>query len=75
MTFRGTFQQGVIVLADGQKLEEGQEVVVLPLQSATVPAPQEELPGFGLWRDRTDLPEDSAEAGEMLRRMTEERKG
>jgi hypothetical protein len=73
MTYRGIVSNGVVVL-EGEKPPEGTVVEITPV----VPAPKSfaELPGFGIWRDRTDLPEDSAEAskvlGEQLMRRSDE---
>jgi hypothetical protein len=70
MTYRGTVKNGVVVI-DGEKPADGTVVEITPV-------PQEvkslaDLPAFGMWRDRTDLPQDSAEAAAELRRRAERR--
>jgi hypothetical protein len=71
MTFRGIVQNGIVLLEAGAKLPEGQPVEVTALPSeATDPA---DLPGFGLWRDRDDLPNSAAEASLRLRQAIERR--
>ena len=70
MTYRGTMRNGVVVI-DGEKPADGTVVEITPV-------PQEikslaDLPAFGMWRDRTDLPQDSAEAAAELRRRAERR--
>jgi hypothetical protein len=68
MTYRGTVKNGIVVLEAGVELPEGQpvEVVTLPETAAAT----SDLPGFGLWRDRTEL-ESAAEESLRLRRETE----
>lgn len=63
MTYRGIMSNGVIVL-EGDKPAEGTVVEVVPVP--TPPKSFRDSPGFGIWRDRTDLPEDSAEASQVL---------
>jgi hypothetical protein len=70
MTYRGVVINGVVVI-DGEKPADGTAVEVTPV-------PQEikslaDLPAFGMWRDRTDLPQDGAEAAAELRRRAERR--
>ena len=75
MTYRGVVSNGVVVL-EGDKPAEGTVVEVTPVvPSAPKPTPPQQriesladLPAFGMWRDRTDLPQDSAEASDELRR-------
>ena len=75
MTYRGVVNNGVVVL-EGDKPAEGTVVEVTPVVPSTPkpPSPQQhiqslaDLPAFGMWRDRTDLPRDSAEASDELRR-------
>lgn len=65
MTYRGIVSNGVVVL-EGEKPADGTIVEVTP-----VPPPIKslaDLPAFGIWRDRTDLPQDSSEASNELRR-------
>jgi hypothetical protein len=64
MTYRGIVSNGVVVL-EGDKPADGTVVAVTPV----APAPKSfaDLPAFGSWRDRTDLPQDSAEAARVLR--------
>jgi hypothetical protein len=70
MSYRGTVKNGIVVLEDGAELPDGQpvEVTALPLD----PANTSDLPGFGLWRDRIDLP-DAAEESLRLRSAIEHR--
>ncbi len=72
MTYKGRVTNGVVVL-EGEKPEEGTLVEVMP-----VPKTIEDLshhPAFGIWRDRTDLPEDSGDASLKLRAEAERRGG
>ena len=73
MTYRGIVAQGVIVVTDGSSLPEGQVVDVTLVPAAECPAEPEDLPGFGLWKDRTDIG-DTAEFAARLRRSMEERR-
>jgi hypothetical protein len=67
MTYRGIVTNGVVVL-EGEKPAEGTVVEVTPVPPLIKSLA--ELPAFGMWRDRTDLPQDSAEASnELPRRM------
>jgi hypothetical protein len=70
MTYRGVVVNGVVVI-DGEKPEEGTVVEVTPVPKEIKSLA--ELPAFGMWRDRTDLPADSAEAAAELRRRAERR--
>jgi hypothetical protein len=67
MTYRGIVSNGVIVMK-GKKPREGTVVEVTPLtqRASQEPSPAEH-PAIGIWKDRTDLPEDSAEASKILR--------
>jgi len=72
MTYRGVVSNGVVVI-EGEKPAEGTVVEVTPV-------PQEikslaDLPAFGMWRDRTDLPQDGAEASNELRKRMMRRGG
>jgi hypothetical protein len=74
MTYRGIVRNGVVVL-EGEKPADGTVVEVAPVVKVTTPPQQvgslADHPAFGIWRDRTDLPEDPAEASRVLReRMT-----
>ena len=51
---------GVVVL-EGEKPADGTVVDVVPAADATVPAVATH-PAIGMWKDRTDLPDDSVEA-------------
>ena len=67
MTYRGIVSNGVIVL-EGEKPQEG--TVVQVTQLATIISASQtvtEHPAIGIWRDRTDLPQDSVEASKILR--------
>ena len=68
MTYRGTMKNGVVVI-DGEKPADGTVVEVTPV---TEPIPQTanlaDHPAIGIWKDRTDLPQDGAEASNELRR-------
>jgi hypothetical protein len=70
MSYRGTVKNGIVVLEGGVKLPDGQsvEVTTLPANSPTA----NDLPGFGLWQDRTDLT-DAAEDSLRLRKAIEHR--
>ena len=70
--YGGSVQGGVIVLEPRQRLPEGQAVDVIPLQPPPPAADEDDLPGAGLWQDRTDLG-DTAEAALELRRATDQR--
>ena len=70
MTYRGKMVDGVVVI-DGDKPADGTVVEITPL-------PEEikslaDLPAFGMWRDRTDLPLDSADVADELRRRATRR--
>ena len=70
MTYRGIVKNGVVIVEQGARIPEGTPVQVVPLDEDACKGG--ELPAFGLWRDRTDLP-DSAEASLKLRAQTERR--
>ena len=77
MTYRGIVSNGVVVL-EGEKPAEGTVVEVTPVAAASSRAGADEgnladLPAFGMWRDRTDLPMDSGEAERVLRERAERR--
>jgi hypothetical protein len=65
MTYRGTMKDGVVVI-EGEKPADGTVVEITPLPPQIKSL--EEHPAFGMWRDRTDLPRDGAEASNELRR-------
>ena len=76
MTYRGIVKNGVIVIEAGGELPDGQVVDVTTV-STTAPrgdSKTENLPAFGLWKDRGEW-SDSAEAARQLRQMTESREG
>jgi hypothetical protein len=73
MTYRGVIKDGVVVLADGGTLPEGQVVDVTPIPLAAAELDNDDFPGFGLWKDRTDLG-DTGEYSLKLRRAMEERR-
>ncbi len=67
MTYRRIVSNGVVVL-EGEKPAEGTVVEVTPVRTAAVaPATLADHPAIGIWKDRTDLPEDSVEASKILR--------
>ncbi len=68
MTYRGTVSNGVVVL-EGDAPPDGTVVHVTPADAApardaSTPAAH---PAVGLWKDRTDLPDDAVGASEVLR--------
>jgi hypothetical protein len=65
MTYRGTMRNGVVVI-EGEKPADGTLVEITPLPPQIKSL--EDHPAFGMWRDRTDLPQDGAEASNELRR-------
>lgn len=67
MTYRGIVSKGVVVL-EGPAPVEGTVVEVTPLEAA--PAQGSGLadhPAIGMWKNRTDLPNDPVEASTVLR--------
>jgi hypothetical protein len=70
MSYRGVVKGGVIVLEPNVHLAEGQTVEVTEITEAADVS--NELPGAGLWRDRTDL-KDSADESLRIRRSMEHR--
>lgn len=72
MTYHGTVEHGVIVLETGAAIPDGTRVEVIPLnqEHAESPTPSAAVAhAYGMWKDRTDLPADSAEAANELRRQ------
>ncbi len=68
MTYRGIVSNGVVVL-DGIKPEEGTIVLVTPVESSVAGgSSMADHPAAGIWKDRTDLPDDAVEASRVLRR-------
>ncbi len=68
MTYHGIVSNGIVVI-EGEKPAEGTVVEIVPVNPT-----RDELqndPAFGIWRDRTDLPEDSGEASLELRRRAQ----
>lgn len=67
MTYRGIVSNGVVVL-EGDKPANGTIVDVTPVGE---PAPEAAglagHPAFGIWKDRTDLPDDALKASKVLR--------
>jgi hypothetical protein len=74
MSCRGTVKNGVVVLEPGAELPEGAavEVVAIGAGAKAVALTSEDLPAFGLWRDRSEFA-DSADASLELRRQIERR--
>jgi len=67
MTYRGIVSNGVVVL-EGDKPDDGTVVDVTPVVES--PADLQLLanhPAIGMWKDRTDLPDDPVEASKVLR--------
>jgi hypothetical protein len=59
--------RGVVVL-EGDKPPDGTVVDVVPTADAAAPfLPIAGHPALGIWKDRTDLPDDSIEASQLLR--------
>jgi hypothetical protein len=67
MDYRGTVKGGVIVLDPGVSLPEGQGVVVTP--AVTTSTNLDELPGAGMWGDRTDIGDTTQWALDLRRAM------
>jgi len=67
MTYRGIVNNGVVVL-QGDKPAEGTLAEVTTLGSSA-PAGESVAthPAMGIWKDRTDLPDDPVEASKILR--------
>ena len=67
MTYRGVVSNGVVVL-EGPKPVEGTVVRVTPLNEPAAPARSlADHPAIGMWKDRSDLPDDPVEASKILR--------
>ena len=67
MTYRGRMDRGVVVL-EGEKPADGTLVEVTPVQPAAPKAPGlAGHPALGIWKDRTDLPDDPVQASKALR--------
>ena len=67
MTYRGIVSNGVVVI-DGDKLVDGTVVDVTPHGESRQPnGTFVNHPALGIWRDRTDLPQDSIQASKALR--------
>lgn len=68
MTYRGKVSNGVVVLEGGAP-PDGTVVDVTPVGQVPSPngATPADHPALGLWKDRTDLPDDAAEASATLR--------
>lgn len=67
MTYRGKMEHGVVVM-EGDKPADGTLVEVTPV---TEPAANGKSltghPALGMWKDRTDLPDDAIQASKVLR--------
>jgi hypothetical protein len=77
MTYRGTVTNGVVVL-EGAAPPEGTVVNVTPANESPAAAGSGTAanhPALGLWKDRTDLPDDPAEASGVLRARMMRRSG
>lgn len=67
MRYRGKMDHGVVVL-EGEKPADGTWVDVTPVTEVPLPTePPADHPALGLWKDRSDLPDDSLEASKVLR--------
>ncbi len=67
MTYREVVSNGVVLL-EGERPLEGTIVEVTPIEVS--PSRTHDLadhPAAGIWKDRTDLPDDSVEASKVLR--------
>jgi hypothetical protein len=69
MTYRGIVNHGVVVI-DGEKPADGTVVEVTPVDASPDLASH---PAIGIWKDRTDLPEDAVEASKVLRQRLMQR--
>jgi hypothetical protein len=58
--------RGVVVI-DGEKPADGTLVEVRPVEEAESHAGPAAHPAVGIWKDRTDLPDDPVEASRVLR--------
>ncbi len=68
MVYRGRVTAGVVVL-DGDRPRDGTVVQVIPVEDAEVNPPTlASHPAVGIWKDRTDLPEDPSAAKALLGR-------
>lgn len=68
MTYRGVVSKG-IVLFEGDGPAEGTLVEVTPVNASTSSnAGRAVHPAMGIWKDRTDLPDDAVQASKVLRR-------
>ncbi|MDB5292293.1 MAG: hypothetical protein JWL69_3534 [Phycisphaerales bacterium] len=65
MTYRGVVSNGVVVL-EGEHPAEGTVVEVTPVGDSRAHNAADH-PAIGIWKDRTDLPEDAVEASKALR--------
>ena len=75
MTYRGIVSNGVVVL-EGQKPLEGTIVEVTPLREiSSQPSTFASHPALGMWKDRTDFPNDAVEASKVLRKRLMDRAG
>lgn len=67
MIYRGKVDHGVVVLV-GDKPPEGTWVDVIPAtEGPMLPESLANHPALGVWKDRTDLPDDSVKASKVLR--------
>jgi len=67
MTYRGVVSNGVVVLK-GEKPVEGTVVDVTPVViSGEKRVISTTHPAIGIWKDRTDLPDDPVAASVLLR--------
>jgi hypothetical protein len=67
MRYRGIMRNGVVVL-EGEKPSEGTVVEVIPVrESASDVGNVAGHPVIGIWKDRTDLPDDPVEVSKALR--------
>jgi hypothetical protein len=57
---------GVVVI-DGEKPADGTVVEVTPVEETESQARPAAHPAVGIWKDRTDLPDDPVEASRVLR--------
>jgi hypothetical protein len=66
MTYRGIVSNGVVVL-QGEKPVDGTPVQVTPLRESNSRMNIADHPAIGIWKGRTDLPDDAVQASKVLR--------
>lgn len=69
MTYRGIVSNGVVVI-EGEKPADGTVVEVTTVDASRDLANH---PAIGIWKDRSDLPQDPVEASKVLRQRLMQR--